>query len=372
MRERHYRGKLAIQQRVLTTYRASFFDALAQSCNGGLSICAGSPRPEESIATTDSLRVARYTYTPNVHLFHGAYYFCFQKGLVKWLNECDPDALILEANPRYLSAPGAIRWMKRRSRPVLGWGLGAPSVSSPNGLARAWGQFQRRFFLQRFDALITYSSRGANEYRTLGFPGDKIFIAPNAAAPRPARPIPARPAGFNGKPVVLFVGRLQARKRVDLLLRACAVLPEQLKPRLVIVGDGPERESLQTLAKTIYPAAEFPGAKHGPDLAAYFAGADLFVLPGTGGLAVQEAMAYGLPVIMGEGDGTNVDLVRSGNGWQILSDDLAALTETLTAALSDPSRLREMGAESFRIVKEEINLEKMAGVFVDALNKISK
>jgi glycosyltransferase involved in cell wall biosynthesis len=367
-----YPGKLAVQQRVLTTYRAPFFDTLARACEGGLNVCAGLPRLEESIATANSLHAARYSYTPNLHLFSGAFYLCFQRGLVKWLNECDPDVLILEANPRYLATPAAIRWMKRRSRPVLGWGLGAPLAPKLNSLARTLGQAQRRFFLRKFDAMITYSSRGADEYAALGFPRDRIFIAPNAATSRPAWPIPDRPASPDRKRVILFVGRLQARKRVDLLLRACAALPERLQPRLVIVGEGPEQASLKALAKTVYPATEFAGAKRGQDLVAHLVGADLFVLPGTGGLAVQEAMAYGLPVIMGQGDGTNADLVRAGNGWQIPSDNPAALTETLTAALSDPSRLREMGAESYRIVKEEINLDKMVDVFVEALNTISR
>jgi glycosyltransferase involved in cell wall biosynthesis len=104
------------------------------------------------------------------------------------------------------------------------------------------------------------------------------------------------------------------------------------------------------------------------ELAPYFATADLFVLPGSGGLAVQEAMSYGLPVVMGQGDGTNDDLVRPVNGWQISNPD--TLAGVLQEALRDASRLRAMGAESYRIVSEEINLEKMVGVFVEALNKI--
>jgi glycosyltransferase involved in cell wall biosynthesis len=83
-------------------------------------------------------------------------------------------------------------------------------------------------------------------------------------------------------------------------------------------------------------------------------------------------MAYGLPVIMGQGDGTNDELVRPENGWQIPSDDLAALTNTLREALSDASRLRKMGAVSYHIVAEEINLEKMVGVFVQALNSVKQ
>jgi glycosyltransferase involved in cell wall biosynthesis len=104
------------------------------------------------------------------------------------------------------------------------------------------------------------------------------------------------------------------------------------------------------------------------DLVPYFSDADLFVLPGTGGLAVQEAMSFGLPVIMGRGDGTNADLVRPENGWQIPPDSIEALLEALQAALKDVSRLRRMGAESFRIVCEEINLECMVDGFINALN----
>jgi glycosyltransferase involved in cell wall biosynthesis len=367
MNPARFAGKLALQQRVLTAYRASFFDVLAQACQGGLSVCAGLPRQQESIAATDQLHYAEFVPVQNMHLFQGPFYLCYQRGLTGWLEDYSPEALVVEANPRYLATQAAIRWMKRRGKPVLGWGLGAPPLS---GFLSSLRQSRRSAFLRPFDALITYSKCGAEEYARLGFPEDRIFVAPNAAVARPSHPLPSRPAGFNGKPAVLFVGRLQARKRVDLLLQACAGLPETLRPRLVIVGDGPERKPLEGLAQKVYPVAEFPGAKHGEELAAYFAAADLFVLPGTGGLAVQEAMSYGLPVIMGQGDGTNNQLVKTENGWQIRPDDLSALSGSLQSALSDASRLRGMGAESYRIVKDEINLEKMVGVFIEALNSV--
>jgi glycosyltransferase involved in cell wall biosynthesis len=253
--------------------------------------------------------------------------------------------------------------MHERNRPVIGWGLGSPPI-------RGYLKERRASFLRQFDAMLAYSRRGAEEYAALGFPREKIFVAYNSVATPPERLMPVRPWTMDRGPYILFVGRLQARKRIDSLLRACAQLDS--KPRLVIVGDGPERQSLETLAREIYPAAEFVGARHGAELKPYFTEADLFVLPGTGGLAVQEAMSYGLPVIVAQGDGTQDDLVRKGNGWQIPPGDFDALVNTMKEALSDPERLRRMGEESYRIVKEEINIQTMANVFVKALSASSK
>ena len=360
-----FSGKLALQQRVLPTYRAPFFDLLASACAGGLSLFTGLPRPVEGITTTNQLQITNYELGENIHLFSGAFYLCYQRGLMDWLKQWNPDALIMEANPRYLSTSSAVKWMHQQHKPVIGWGLGSPPLSGP---LAGFRQTRRLSFLTQFDALLAYSQRGADEYATLDFPREKIFVAHNSVSPAPSHPLPPRPATFNVRPVILFVGRLQARKRLDSLFRACAQI--ESKPRLIIIGDGPERETLQALAKEIYPSAEFIGAKHGAELKPYFAEADLFVLPGTGGLAVQEAMSYGLPVIVAQGDGTQDDLVRKENGWQIPPDDFNALVSTMKDALSDVARLRRMGTESYRIVKEEINIEKMVETFVNALNSV--
>ncbi len=357
-------GRLALLQRVLPSYRAPFFNALAAACAGGLTLLAGQPLSSESIATSTALCAADFVQTRNLHFANpqSSFYACYQRGVTSWLERENPAALIVEANFRYLSSPAAIRWMKQRGRPVIGWGLGAPA-------SRGILAGLRKRFLHQFDALVAYSARGAGQYAACGFPVERIFVAPNAVAPAPKHPLPEREASPL-KPCVLFVGRIQARKRIPSLLKACAELPAPLRPRLIVVGEGPELENVQSLARSIYPSAEFVGAKHGAKLAPYFFAADLFVLPGTGGLAVQEAMTYGLPVIVAQGDGTQDDLVRPENGWQIPPDDEAALASTLRDALSDMKRLRRMGAESYRIVAEEINLEKMVGVFVEALNVV--
>jgi len=77
-------------------------------------------------------------------------------------------------------------------------------------------------------------------------------------------------------------------------------------------------------------------------------------------------------VIVAQGDGTQDDLVRKENGWQIPSNDFEALVSTMKDALSDVARLQRMGEESYRIVKEEINIEKMVETFVTALNQLHR
>lgn len=358
-------GRLGLQQRVLPSYRVPFFDLLASRCDGGMSLFAGMARENEMIVDGET-RNAKRVMADNLHLLGSPLYFCYQKNFIDWLEDWNPDALIMEANPRYLSTSSAVKWMHKRGRKILGWGLGAPKQS---------GLWKR--FIGQFDGMIAYSQRGAEEYAALGFPREKIFVAHNSVSPAPTQPMPVRPSTLDSSTgseqhlqlTLLFVGRLQARKRIDSLLRACAEM--ESKPRLLIVGDGPEREALESLAKEVYPSAEFIGAKHGAELKPYFELADLFVLPGTGGLAVQEAMSYGLPVIVAKGDGTQDDLVRANNGWQIEPENYGAMVSAMKNALSDTARLREMGRESFRIVSEEINIEKMAETFVKALNSLS-
>lgn len=356
-------ARLGIQQRVLAPYRAPFFDALAEKF-ASVSVFSGEPQAGEAIGSPAQLtRAGRYSGR-NIYFGRMPNCLIWQRGLAGWLRDFQPQVLIVEANLRTLSTLTALRWMHSRKLPVIGWGLGAP-VENPARRA-AW-----RAFLIRFDALIAYSRRGAAEYAALGFPEDRIFVAHNAVSPRPAQPPPERPPVYQaGRPVILFVGRLQERKRVDLLVRAAHSLPADCRPQVIIVGDGPARPQVESLAREIDLPVTFTGARHGADLEPFYRQADLFVLPGTGGLAVQQAMAHALPVIVAQGDGTQDDLVRPENGWQVTPGNLESLTTVLAEALQQPARLRQMGRESFRIVAEEINLENMVAVFERAVNSL--
>ena len=282
-----------------------------------------------------------------------------------WLKHWDPAVLILEANARYPFNRMAMRWMEDRRRPVLGWGLGAPN---PQGSFSSYRKKNRNAYLARFDGLIAYSLQGARQYREAGIPEQKIHVALNVVSPPPHKP----PNRRNTADVLrlLYVGRLQKRKRLDLLLHACAAI--DLRPQLWIVGEGPYSSKLQEIAGRIYPDTKFFGAIHGEDLEPIYSQADLFVLPGTGGLALQQAMANGLPVLAADGDGTQRDLVSEENGWLVKPGDARDLRETLLEALSDRTRLARYGEASYQVVLQRANNEVMAKEFVKAINQIAR
>jgi glycosyltransferase involved in cell wall biosynthesis len=365
-------GRLGVVQRVLTRYRVPVFDTLAGRCEGGLSVLAGRQDAGEMLNVADRLDVADLVRARNLRLAAGPLAAYWQHGLMDWLTGWDPDVLVVEANPRLLSTRAAIRWMRRRDRPVIGWGWGLITQRSELARLRAW---HRGRFVRRFDGMLAYSRHAARQYAEAGVPGERVHVCPNAVGFRPTTAPPQRPDAFAGPPVVLSVGRLVDAKRLDDLLRACGALEAQapaLAPEVRIVGDGPARARLEALAAAVHPRTVFLGARYGEELAREFRRADVFALPGQAGLAVQEALGHGLPVIAGEGDHTQDDLVGERNGWHVPGAGADRLAAVLREALSDVPRLRAMGAASYEVALHEANIETMVDAFARAVSELAR
>lgn len=158
-----------------------------------------------------------------------------------------------------------------------------------------------------------------------------------------------------GRPVILFASKLQTRKHADHLVEAYSDLLGKTtnNPYLVIVGDGEERENLQSRCQALgLEGVRFAGFQNQSVLPRYFRLADVFVLPSRHepwGLIVNEAMAAGCPVIVSTDVGCGPDLITDGvEGYIYPVGDISALTHALGRVLASPEIAAAMGEAARR------------------------
>ncbi len=174
--------------------------------------------------------------------------------------------------------------------------------------------------------------------------------------------------GFSEQDVVAaFVGRLDPIKNLPLFLKAL-YLARLKAPHLkgLIIGDGPEREKLTSLARALNLGEACLLAGFCPDGARVLQAADLFVLPsfseGTS-LALLEAMAGGLPAVA-TAVGGNPEIIKDGQtGFLVPSNDVPALAAALLILAEDRELRQKMGARARRLYLQRFTFEKMLSAY---------
>jgi glycosyltransferase involved in cell wall biosynthesis len=169
-----------------------------------------------------------------------------------------------------------------------------------------------------------------------------------------------KPTGKPARPrTLLYSGVLSKRKGADLLAKAFAKIAEEDSTvRLCIVGDGPEKITMETILASCSDRVEWAGFQEWQDLPRFYSKGDLFCFPSRydgWGLALVEALASGLPVIATDQTGSAIDLISHGhNGWLVKADDLNALVIAIRDALSVPAEpFSEMKAAARQSVKDQ-------------------
>lgn len=175
---------------------------------------------------------------------------------------------------------------------------------------------------------------------------------------------------------LIHVGRLVGSKRVDLLLRAHARLKKEFPDaQLLVVGEGPEEASLRKLMKDlgVEDSVQFvPGVYKPRQLGRYLLASSIYVLAGMGGLSINDAMCFGLPVICSACDGTEKVLVRDEfNGKFFRNGDEEDLVEKIGYLLRNPELRKKMGRNSTDIIRNEVNIQSVIAGYVKAFEAIA-
>lgn len=190
-----------------------------------------------------------------------------------------------------------------------------------------------------FNQYLSASTRDIDYAAAAGIDRDKI---------RSRFDLPARAR------LVAFCGYLIERKRVDLLIEAVSRLPAAGRPVVAVIGSGPLKTAISSLAARLGVDARFVGFQDSVGLAQLYRAVDLLVLSSNDdpwGLVVNEAMAANLPVIVSDACGCAEDLViPNRNGFVFRSGDAEHLAECLRLALA--ANLEAMGRSSRNIIDQ--------------------
>lgn len=160
------------------------------------------------------------------------------------------------------------------------------------------------------------------------------------------------------RPLLLFVGRLEARKGLDVLIRAFLRLRTTMpRVRLCVVGEGPERERAQQMVPpSIRPDVLFVGSVSEDEKPRYHASADLFVAPNVGGesfgIILLEAMAAGLPIVASDIPGFRTVMKDGRQGRLVPPGNAFNMADAIGTVLSNTRLAQAMAAEGERTVAE--------------------
>jgi len=230
-------------------------------------------------------------------------------------------------------------------------------------------RWTRRRMSPRYAAHVSVGEESARLIETeLGLPRGAVGTVYNGL-PR----LELDPASRNGSGVVLgSIGRLDEQKGYELLVDALADLPGA---SAVIVGDGPEREALESRASETGVADRLELAGWSDDARSYLPAFDVFVLPSRYEgfpLAIVEAMLAGLPVVAADVGSIPEAVVDGETGLVVPPDDVPALTAALRRMIDDPA-LRARCGEAGRLRAESrFTSDLMATTFAEIYERAAR
>lgn len=288
-------------QPALPLYRVPFLERLAH--NEGWSVTVWSDHRSPLHAHD-----AAFTFTSAHYPEHHHAGLVYQSAVWQAVRAEWADVVVLSWNSRYVHLLPAVLEARRRHKPVVLWGHGYSKDE------RALLRFWRNRLGALANVCVTYSHASRARLLQEGFAPSRVFCAPNALHDGPlARTFSRateeaaglrerlRQRGILGPHTVLFVSRLEADKRPELLVGAFALVRASLPDaELVVVGAGSEAAALQRRVRALGldDAVTFIGPLYDEaELAPLFFGSSVFAYPAAIGLSLLHAFSYGLPVV---------------------------------------------------------------------------
>ncbi len=298
--------------------------------------------------------------------------YAFAPQIVKYLKKNAYDFIFI-SNMASLTGIAAIKYLKFRKIPYF--------LESEGGFAKDGKGFKERFKRNLM--------KGAARYFSTTPIGDEYFLAYGATADKLVKypftslyekdivdvPLNSKDKsvirenlGIKEKRMIVSVGQFIYRKGYDVLLEAAKSISKDVG--IYIVGGEPTEEYLKMKEEFSLDNVHFVGFKKKDELSKYYLASDLFVLPtreDIWGLVINEAMAYGLPIITTDRCIAGLELVTNGeNGYIIPVENAEILSEKINLIINSDQVLENMGRSSIEKI-QWYTFENMAKVHMDYL-----
>lgn len=313
---------------IMPHYRAGVYEYVAENLPGGAEWITGRSGADGNVAELDHSQF-RVEFVENVWFGN----FLWQKGLLSALRRKRSHAVVFVGDVHYLSTWSAALWLRLFSRTkVYFWTMGWRRRDG-----RLAGAVRMAFY-RLAHGLLLYGNIGKEHGLRAGYPANKMHVIYNSLPTTKKATADRRislPAVKEGTWTVGAVARLNPNKKFDLLIQAVRVLNDRgFHTRVVLGGDGVEKEAIAVLARALKIDCIFAGAIYDDSaLTTIYDALDLTVVPGAIGLTAIQSLKFGTPVISGSDlsiQGPEVEAIRPGVGALVplgsaesLADELA-------------------------------------------------
>lgn len=369
--------KLLCLYQVMFQYRVGTYEAMAKLPNVDFELWHGK----------DVLNTKLKNYTGKVSFRHRCFFSCrvpiktnnglssqpFFPFLFFRLLSYNPDVILAEGASSLFSLSTSFIYSRLFRKRIILWSMGMLAGREYKGVR---GIIQRwvRHIERNADALFVYSTQAEDFFISEGVSKDRIFKAINVidtnakiAAIKELGTIDKEP-GFN----VAFVGAIAKSKRIELLINAVGRLSDEHDDvKLHIIGDGEYLPVIKdySMDKGLEKKVIFHG-RVTDRLNAMLAGFQVLALPGLGGLAIVDGMISSLPIISGQADGTEKDLINDENGFvtDTMTEDF--MYAKLSLLYNSPCLIKQLGKGSFMKITGEFSFDHYMAVFQKCLNSV--
>jgi glycosyltransferase involved in cell wall biosynthesis len=356
---------LLIVQRFYYNFREGFFDYLVDK---GIDFSLINSTTSRGKVKVHAEAKEKPFISETFKFFKGDSYVIFPFLFFKmiWIN---PRIIVSEGGQNTINNIQIYIYSRLFNRDYIIWDLGKGYADFGSSFLRNIYMHIYIFILRKSIYVFGYNTQSKTYFKSLGISEDKIVILNNTIDTRkisairktyiPYIPDNLELAVQKNYTFVIFVGALVKSKNIEALAELMKLLGDQYF--LIIIGEG-TREYKEKLEVSFNGTNHFfAGYKKNEQLSPYYDLASFSVLPGLGGLSINQSMAFGVPVVCKGADGAEKDLVindQTGYVYESL-DDACNYIRSKTR-----NQWKSMGESAEKLLFSEHSVERMMDKFI--------